>query len=58
MPKLQGVIRNVDNLGRVVLPIGMRKALKIDGNTKVIVSIDKENKQIIVKNPLLSTLKK
>lgn len=58
MPKLQGIIRNVDDVGRIVLPIEMRKILKIDRNTKVIISIDKENKQIIVKKMFLSTSKK
>lgn len=58
MPKLQGIIRNVDDVGRIVLPIEMRRILKIDRNTKVIISIDKENKQIIVKKMFSSTSKK
>jgi transcriptional pleiotropic regulator of transition state genes len=45
--KKSGIVRNVDNLGRVVLPKEIRKVLSISEGDPV--EILKENNQIVVK---------
>ena len=40
MKKDNGIEREVDNLGRVVLPIEFRKKLGIERNSKVSITID------------------
>lgn len=45
--KKSGIVRNVDNLGRVVLPKEIRKVLSISEGDPV--EISQENNQIVVK---------
>lgn len=45
---ITGIIRRVDDLGRVVLPRSLRKSLKIDVGTKLDIRIN-ENKEIVLK---------
>ena len=40
---MNGIEREVDNLGRVVIPINFREKLGIEANTKLLVSMEKGN---------------
>jgi len=41
--KTSGIVRKVDELGRVVLPVEMRRLLNISEKDKVEISLDGEN---------------
>lgn len=48
MMKPTGIIRNVDELGRVLLPIETRRALGIEEKDGLEILIDVENGQIVL----------
>lgn len=45
--KISGVIRNIDSLGRIVIPMEIRKKLDISVNDQL--EIHSEGKQIVIK---------
>jgi transcriptional pleiotropic regulator of transition state genes len=52
MKENNGVIRKIDELGRIVLPIHIRRALDLDAGKDLEIFFD--NKQIIMKKPGVS----
>ncbi|WP_195985956.1 AbrB/MazE/SpoVT family DNA-binding domain-containing protein [Clostridium sp. D33t1_170424_F3] len=42
------IVRKVDELGRILLPVEIRTALGISEKDRFIISVDKENRQIIL----------
>lgn len=44
-----GVVRKVDELGRVVLPIEVRRMLGVEVKDSLAILVDKEQEQIILK---------
>ncbi len=53
--KLNGIVRKIDNLGRIVIPIELRKRLKIDQNDDIEIKIE-DNKIVLSKYNKLSEL--
>ena len=53
--KLNGIVRKIDNLGRIVIPIELRKRLKIDQNDDIEIKIE-NNKIVLSKYNKLSEL--
>ena len=53
--KLNGIVRKIDNLGRIVIPIELRKRLKIDQNDDIEIKIA-NNKIVLSKYNKLSEL--
>lgn len=49
--KATGIVRNIDNLGRIVIPIELRKRLNIDIKDPVEVFMDKDSIVIKKYNP-------
>ena len=45
---MSGIERKIDNLGRVVIPVGFRKRLGIDRDSRLIMSL--ENDMIIIRS--------
>ena len=57
MVESTGIIRKVDELGRVVLPIETRNALGIEEKDALEILMDKENGRIILQKGLKACLK-
>ena len=57
MVKPTGIIRKVDELGRVVLPIGIRRAFDIDEKDSLEILVDRDNGRIILKKATKMCLK-
>ncbi len=46
--KATGIVRKIDKLGRIVIPIEIRRSLDFDENTNVEMMIDKKNNNLIM----------
>ena len=53
-----GIEREVDNLGRIVLPMEFRKKLGIERNSKVLITMNDETVFIKASEPLCAMCKK
>ena len=52
-----GIVRKVDELGRIVLPADIRTLLNIQANDQIKVLVDKENSQVILQKAVPVCLK-
>lgn len=57
MVKSTGVIRKVDELGRVVLPVEVRQVLGIEETSGLEILVDEENEQVILRKATRICLK-
>jgi transcriptional pleiotropic regulator of transition state genes len=46
--KATGIVRKIDKLGRIVIPIEIRRSLNFDENTNVEMMIDKKNNNLVM----------
>lgn len=46
--KATGIVRKIDKLGRIVIPIEIRRSLNFDENTNIEMMIDKENNNLLM----------